>query len=193
MFDTLLAWVALAEGLGIFTLAGLMLLHALGLSLLKKHSRRRVERARARLLAYLEAQDVTSGVPEDVPGKLIEHLRALTRGQQVHLFSQIIPNLKGSRRNALTQLAGDIRLTDWAERLCQSRRWWRRLQGIRLLTPNPPMDPDGGREDSGRSEGVTGAMIRARIRVDGRLAGGRRRFWGRRWRSAVAVLSEMAG
>ena len=48
MFDTLLAWVALAEGLGIFTLAGLMLLHALGLSLLKKHSRRRVERARAR-------------------------------------------------------------------------------------------------------------------------------------------------
>ena len=49
MFDTLLAWVALAEGLGIFTLAGLMLLHALGLSLLKKHSRRRVERARARL------------------------------------------------------------------------------------------------------------------------------------------------
>ena len=41
-----------------------------------------------------------------------------------------------------------------------------------LLTPNPPMDRDGRREDSGRGEGVTGAMIRARIWVDGRLAGG---------------------
>ena len=65
--------------------------------------------------------------------------------------------------------------------------------GFRMFIPNPPMDPDGGREDSGRREGVAGAMIRTRIRVDGRLAGGRRRFWGRRWRSAVAVLSEMAG
>ena len=41
-----------------------------------------------------------------------------------------------------------------------------------VLSPNPPMDRDGWREDSGRGEGVTGAMIRARIRVDGRLAGG---------------------
>ena len=41
-----------------------------------------------------------------------------------------------------------------------------------LLIPNPPMDRDGRREDSGRGEGVTGAMIRARIWVDGRLAGG---------------------
>jgi len=126
MFDTLLAWVALGEGLGIFILAGLILLHALGLSLLEKHSRRRVERARARLLAHLEA--------EDVPGKLLEHLRALTRGQQIRLFSQIIPSLKGARRDTLTWLAGDIGLTGWAEKLCGSRLWWRRLQGIRLLT-----------------------------------------------------------
>ena len=41
-----------------------------------------------------------------------------------------------------------------------------------FLSPNPPMDRDGRREDSGRGEGVTGAMIRARIWVDGRLAGG---------------------
>ena len=41
-----------------------------------------------------------------------------------------------------------------------------------FFTPNPPMDRDGRREDSGRGEGVTGAMIRARIWVDGRLAGG---------------------
>ena len=39
----------------------------------------------------------------------------------------------------------------------------------RRLTPNPPMD--GARTGEG-GKGVTGAMIRARIRVDGRLAGG---------------------
>ena len=64
----------------------------------------------------------------------------------------------------------------------------------RSVSPNPPMDTDGRREDSGRGgEGVTGAMIRARIRVDGRLAAVCRRFWGRRWRPTVAVVSEMAG
>ena len=36
-------------------------------------------------------------------------------------------------------------------------------------------------------------MIRARIRVDGRLAAVCRRFWGRRWRPTMAVVSEMAG
>ena len=39
----------------------------------------------------------------------------------------------------------------------------------RYFTPNPPMD--GARTAEG-GKGVTGAMIRARIRVDGRLAGG---------------------
>ena len=37
------------------------------------------------------------------------------------------------------------------------------------FSPNPPMD--GARTGEG-GKGVTGAMIRARIRVDGRLAGG---------------------
>ena len=54
MFDTLLAWVALIEGLGILVLAWLMLIHALGLSFLENHSRRRLEQARAGLLANLE-------------------------------------------------------------------------------------------------------------------------------------------
>ena len=36
-------------------------------------------------------------------------------------------------------------------------------------------------------------MVRARIREDEGLAAVCRRFWGRRWRPAVAVVSEMAG
>ncbi len=56
-----------------------------------------------------------------------------------------------------------------------------------FFSPNPPMDMDL------RGEGVTGAMVRARIRVDGRLAGGLQALWGHRWRPAVAVASGMAG
>ena len=52
---------------------------------------------------------------------------------------------------------------------------------------------DGVRTEEGGGEGVTGAMIRARIRVDGRLAAVCRRFWGRRWRATVAVVREMVG
>ena len=41
------------------------------------------------------------------------------------------------------------------------------------FSPNPPVDTDRRHEDKGKvGEGVTGAMIRARTRVDGRLAGG---------------------
>ena len=36
-------------------------------------------------------------------------------------------------------------------------------------------------------------MVRARIWIDGGLAAVCRRFWGRRWRPTVAVVSEMAG
>ena len=46
------------------------------------------------------------------------------------------------------------------------------VSSFNTISPNPPMDRDGRREDSGRGEGVTSAIIRARIRVDGRLAGG---------------------
>ena len=43
-------------------------------------------------------------------------------------------------------------------------------RGIRSLNPNPPMDTDGRREDTGRGvRKLTEAMVRARIRVDGRL------------------------
>ena len=51
---------------------------------------------------------------------------------------------------------------------------------------------DGVRTAEG-GEGVTGAMIRARIWVDGRLAGGLQALLGHRWRPTVAVASQMAG
>ena len=49
------------------------------------------------------------------------------------------------------------------------------LEGVLCFSPNPP---NGRREDRGRGKGVTGAMIRARVRVDGRLAGGLQALFG---------------
>jgi hypothetical protein len=46
---------------------------------------------------------------------------------------------------------------------------------------------DGVRTAEG-GEGVTGAMIRARIRADGRLAGDLPALLGHRWRPTVAVV-----
>ena len=53
------------------------------------------------------------------------------------------------------------------------------------LSPNPPKDRDGRCEDSGSGGGVTGAMIRARIWVDGRLGGGLQALLG----AAMAAYS----
>ena len=51
---------------------------------------------------------------------------------------------------------------------------------------------DGVRTAEG-GEGVAGAMIRARIWVDGRLEGDLQALLGHRWRPTEAVVSEMAG
>ena len=52
---------------------------------------------------------------------------------------------------------------------------------------------DGVRTAEG-GEGVTGAMIRARIWVDREVGGAVSRcFWGHRWPPTVAVASEMSG
>ena len=55
-----------------------------------------------------------------------------------------------------------------------------------LLSPNPPKDSGRGvRELQGRYPGLHWGRWEVRRAVC-------RRFWGRRWRPAVAVMSEMA-
>lgn len=61
-------------------------------------------------------------------------LRALPPRLQVRLFTELVPSLGGSQRRHLSALANEVGITAAAEARCYSRRWWRRLRGVRLLT-----------------------------------------------------------
>jgi HEAT repeat protein len=52
----------------------------------------------------------------------------------MRLLDELGTALSGGGRDRLTALAGDLGLLAWAERRCASRRWSRRLRGVRLLT-----------------------------------------------------------
>ena len=59
-----------------------------------------------------------------------------------------------------------------------SSSYWLRDQGNRVLAPIHRWTGMDGVRTAEWGEGVTGAMIRARIRLDGRLAGGLQALWG---------------
>jgi HEAT repeats len=53
---------------------------------------------------------------------------------RIALFSEFAGTLLGEERERLASLAQTTGLTAHAEARCRSRRWWLRLQGVRLLT-----------------------------------------------------------
>lgn len=61
-------------------------------------------------------------------------LRALPTAIRIRLLADPGAALSGGGRERLTVLAGELGLLAWAERRCASRRWSRRLRGLRLLT-----------------------------------------------------------
>jgi HEAT repeat protein len=61
-------------------------------------------------------------------------LQTLPTAIRIRLLADLGAALSGDGRERLTALAGDLGLLAWAERACASRRWWRRLRGVRLLT-----------------------------------------------------------
>jgi len=86
----------------------------------------RLERGRIALAAI--------GVRPRVDRSDVALLRALSPRLQVRLFTELAPSLGGSQRRHLSALAQEVGLTVRAVALCRSRRWWRRLSGVRLLT-----------------------------------------------------------
>ncbi len=72
----------------------------------------------------------------DAPAKseALEPLRSLPRRSQLSVLEEIAPHVRGGQRKCLTDLARAVGLEEYVERLCGSRRWWRRLYGCRLAT-----------------------------------------------------------
>ncbi|MGH2840197.1 MAG: hypothetical protein ACRDKY_05160 [Solirubrobacteraceae bacterium] len=105
----------------------------------------RVAGGRAAVRDHLAGQDVGDAQRAE--------LRALPTALRIRLLADPAHALRGDGRERLTALADELGLVAWAERRCASRRWSRRLRGVRLLTlvggqsgPNAALLCDPNRE-----------------------------------------------
>ncbi|MDX6645819.1 MAG: hypothetical protein QOK40_1546, partial [Miltoncostaeaceae bacterium] len=116
---------ALVLGVLVALVASLVLGHAVWGAIVAPRRRRLLDRTRA---AVLESLDGTpAGAAATSLGRLPQDLR-------IRVLGELAANLGGAGREQLTALAREVGLLDAAEALCRSRRWWRRLRGVRLLT-----------------------------------------------------------
>ncbi|MFO7895095.1 MAG: HEAT repeat domain-containing protein [Longimicrobiales bacterium] len=123
--DWLLLDVALVEGVA---LAGAWLV------ILAHGVRAMYQRSREPQIA--EARDAVVGglLAGSLEERDREKLEPLSRSERVRLFNRVAPNLRGRERGWLGELAEDLGLVEYGQRMSRSRFWWRRLRGARLLT-----------------------------------------------------------
>ncbi len=60
-------------------------------------------------------------------------LLSLPRNRVISLVSELTRALRDDEDQTIQRIARDLHITDRAIQLCGSRRWWRRLEGARLL------------------------------------------------------------
>ena len=131
--ENLLNVVMLIE-IGLLILAvGVFFTHGLWLFVTQKRSRRQMKAARESLAQLLNRG--TINVEE------IEALRLIPRDVQVMVFLEISRNLTGTGKERLRFVAREVSLLDRARKLCESKRWTRRLHGARLLARMDVADP----------------------------------------------------
>lgn len=126
--------VVMLVEIGLLILAvGVFFTHGLWLFLTQKRALRQMTAARDSL-----AQLITRG---RVNVEEIEALRQIPREVQLMAFLEISRNLTGTGKERLRFVAGEVALLDRARKLCESRRWTRRLRGARLLARMDVADP----------------------------------------------------
>lgn len=87
---------------------------------------RKIHEARAALIRALETGQV--------PGDVLAVVHALPRRIQLTLFINLAEHFSGTQLKALTNIARRGGIVQHGEKLCRSRRWSRRIRGIRFLT-----------------------------------------------------------
>jgi HEAT repeat protein len=131
--ENLLNVVMLVE-IGLLILAvGVFFTHGIWLFVTQKRTRRQMKAARESL-----AQLLTRGT---INVEEIEALRLIPRDVQVMVFLEISRNLTGTGKERLRFVAREVSLLDRARKLCESKRWTRRLHGARLLARMDVADP----------------------------------------------------
>ena len=131
--ENLLTIVMLIE-IGLLTLAvGLFFMHGIWLFVENKRLQRLTKGARESL-----ARLVTRGF---VDVDEIQALRALPHDVQVVAFLEISQTLTGTGKEKLRFVAQQVGLVDRARKLCESKRWTRRLRGARILSRLDVADP----------------------------------------------------
>lgn len=113
--------------------AGVYFSHGLWLFVTQKRTLREMNAARGSLTRLL-----THGA---VNVEEIEALRRTRRKVQVAAFLEISRTQAGTGKDRLRFVAGEVSLLDRARKLCESRRWTRRLRGARLLAGMDVADP----------------------------------------------------
>jgi hypothetical protein len=71
----------------------------------------------------------------------VKILRSLPQRVQVEVFLEISLSLSGTGKERLRFVAREVSLLERARKLCESRRWTRRLRGARLLSRMDVTDP----------------------------------------------------
>ena len=121
----LLPQILLVEAVAAAAVVLAILTHAV--VLLRRRHRRRPQIARGRelLMTVLE---------RPLPPADVQWLRALPFGVQLQLFEELVVNLSGADLLRLQEAALAVDVAQHAARQCSSRRWWRRLRGVRAYT-----------------------------------------------------------
>jgi HEAT repeat protein len=127
--------VALVLGVLVLVVAlavALLFAHGVWLWADRLRNRGQVERGRSALYQLLQpAASPRTGAERSAA---LEVLRALPARIQESLSLRLAASLDPSETTPLAEVAREIGIVRRAERLCASRRWWRRLRGARLLT-----------------------------------------------------------
>ncbi len=126
--------VVMLTEIGLIGLAlSLYLLHGVWLLFNQRRGLAQTERARESMVRLVNSTVVDL--------EQIESLRKLPHSVQTKAFLEVARNVSGSGMERLRFVAQQVGVLDHARKLCESRRWTRRLRGARILSQMDVPDP----------------------------------------------------
>lgn len=123
---SVITWAIIIEFGVLLASITILVAHAGWLKWRQHHYTPILKRARGELQSLLFAQ-----APANHP---TDSLEKLPLGDRIALIAEVARSLAGAERERLRSVAARTGLVDWAESNANSRVWWRRLRGARLIT-----------------------------------------------------------